>query len=76
MRRAHYFRSENLWWPLTFKGTRVLVKDVLSYVAQGKRWKWISQAYDGRLTRQVIAEAVDLAREALVARTEKRRRAA
>lgn len=29
---------------LTFKGTRVLVKDVLYYVAQGKDWDWISKA--------------------------------
>ncbi len=61
---------------LTFKGTRVLVKDVLYYVGQGKDWGWISKAYDGRLSRQAIAEAIELAREALVANTEKRRRAA
>jgi uncharacterized protein (DUF433 family) len=61
---------------LTFKGTRVLVKDVLYYVAQGKDWDWISKGYDGRLSHEAIAEAVALAREALVASTEKRRRAA
>jgi uncharacterized protein (DUF433 family) len=46
---------------LTFKGTRVLVKDVLFYTAQGKDWRWISKAYDGRLNRQAIAEAIELA---------------
>lgn len=61
---------------LTFKGTRVLVKDVLYYVAKGKDWDWISKAYDGRLSHEAIAEAVELAREALVGSTEKRRRAA
>jgi uncharacterized protein (DUF433 family) len=61
---------------LTFKGTRVLVKDVLYFAAQGKDWRWISKAYDGRLTRQAIAEAIELAREALIVSTEKRRRAA
>ncbi|MEP7338610.1 MAG: DUF433 domain-containing protein [Acidobacteriota bacterium] len=61
---------------LTFKGTRVLVKDVLHYVALGKDWDWISEAYDGRLPHDAIAEAVALARESLVAKTERRRRAA
>jgi uncharacterized protein (DUF433 family) len=61
---------------LTFKGTRILVKDVLYFAAQGKTWSWISKAYDGRLSRQAIAEAIELARDALVANTEKRRRAA
>ncbi len=61
---------------LTFKGTRVLVKDVLYYVALGKDWDWISEGYDGRLPRAAIAEAIELARQALVAKTEKRRRAA
>lgn len=61
---------------LTFTGTRILVKDILYFAAQGKNWGWISKAYDGRLTRQAIAEAIALARDALVATTEKRRRAA
>jgi len=61
---------------LTFKGTRVLVKDVLYYAAQGKDWHWIAKAYDGRLNRQAIAETIELAREALIVSTEKRRRAA
>jgi uncharacterized protein (DUF433 family) len=61
---------------LTFTGTRILVKDVLYFAAQGKDWGWISEAYDGRLSRQAIAEAIELATEALVANTEKRRRAA
>lgn len=61
---------------LTFKGTRILVKDVLYYVAQGKDWDWISKGYDGRLPREAIAEAAELARDSLVATTEKRRRAA
>lgn len=61
---------------LTFKGTRILVKDVLYYVAKGKDWDWISEAYDGRLPHAAIAEAIELARSSLVANTEKRRRAA
>ena len=61
---------------LTFKGTRLLVKDVLYYVAQGKDWDWISEAYDGRLSHEAIAEAIELARETLVTTIEKRRPAA
>jgi len=61
---------------LTFTGTRILVKDVLYFAAQGKDWSWIAKAYDGRLNRPAIAEAIELAREALVTNTEKRRRAA
>lgn len=61
---------------LTFKGTRILVKDVLYYVAKGRDWDWISTAYDGRLNHEAIAEAIELAREALLEKIEKRRRAA
>jgi uncharacterized protein (DUF433 family) len=61
---------------LTFKGSRILVKDVLSYVAQGYDWKQISAEYDGRLSRAAIAEAVELARQSLIKETEKQRRAA
>jgi len=47
---------------LTFKGTRIMVKSVLHYVAQGKDWDWISQEYFGKVSREAIAEAVSLAR--------------
>lgn len=56
----------------TFKGTRILVKDV----AQGKDWNWIAKEYFDRIGREAIAEAVDLAREALVNPIAKRQRAA
>jgi uncharacterized protein (DUF433 family) len=61
---------------LTFKGTRILVKSVLYYVAQGKDWDWISQAYLGKVDREAIAEAVSLASEALLRKMGERRRAA
>lgn len=60
----------------TFKGTRLLVKDVLFYLSEGKDWKWISEAYDNRLSQEAIGEAVQLAREALEQQQAKRRRAA
>jgi len=61
---------------LTFKGTRIMVKSVLYYVAQGKDWDWISQAYLGKVSREAIAEAVSLASEALLEKMGSRRRAA
>jgi uncharacterized protein (DUF433 family) len=61
---------------LTFKGTRIMVKSVLYYVAQGKDWDWISQAYLGKVGREAIAEAVSLASAALLEKRETRRRAA
>lgn len=69
---------------LTFKGTRVLVRDVLYFIAKGKSWDWISDGYGG-LPLEAIAEAVRLAGDALVEkagkmhlakRAETRRRAA
>lgn len=61
---------------LTFIGTRIMVKSVLSYVGQGKDWDWISQEYFGKVSREAVAEAVKLASEALVGKTERRRRVA
>ena len=55
---------------LTFKGTRILVKDVLYLLAKGWDWDRVSAAYDDRLSHEAIAEAIDLARESLVERTE------
>ncbi len=61
---------------LTFKGTRIMVKSVLYYAAQGKDWDWISQAYFGKVSREAIAEAVSLASQALLEKMGNQRRAA
>jgi len=66
---------------LTIKGTRILVKDVLYYVADGMDWNWICAAFDQKVNHEAIAEAVRLAGDALVRETsrerpEKRQRAA
>lgn len=53
---------------LTFKGTRIMVKSVLYYVAQGKDWDWILRAYYGHISRDAIAEAVGLANERSLSR--------
>ena len=57
---------------LTFKGTRILVSDVLSLLAKDWDWDRISASYDNRLDK----EAIDLARESLTERPDKRQRAA
>ena len=53
----------------TFRGTRILVADVLDQIANGMAWEAIIEEWRGKLTREAIAEAVRLAREALIAHT-------
>jgi uncharacterized protein (DUF433 family) len=50
----------------TFRGTRILVADVLEQVASGMAWEAIIEEWRGALAKEAIAEAVRLAREALV----------
>ncbi len=61
---------------LTFKGTRIMVKSVLEMLAKGWDWDAISAAYEGRVSREAIAEVVKLASEALIEKAETRRPAA
>ncbi len=49
----------------TFRGTRILVKDVLEQVETGMAWEAIIEEWRGALAKEAIAEAVRLAREAL-----------
>jgi uncharacterized protein (DUF433 family) len=49
-----------------FRGTRILVADVLGQVANGMAWEAISEAWRGAVTREAIAESVRLAREVLI----------
>ena len=49
----------------TFRGTRILVADVLEQVSTGVSWETIIVEWNGNLTREAIAEAVALASEAL-----------
>jgi uncharacterized protein (DUF433 family) len=51
---------------LTFRGTRILVADVLDQVASGMTWESIVEEWRGSVSLQAIAEAVRLAREVLV----------
>jgi uncharacterized protein (DUF433 family) len=58
---------------LTFKGTRILVSVVLDMVARGMSWDEICRNFDGYLTHEHIAEAVKLAKEALIQQVNRRR---
>jgi uncharacterized protein (DUF433 family) len=61
---------------LTFNGTRIFVKDALAMLAKGYDWDRICSEFDGRLSREAIAEAIALASNALIKKTDKRRHAA
>jgi uncharacterized protein (DUF433 family) len=53
----------------TFKGTRVTVADLLADVERGLSWDFICYRWgDGKITKEAIAEAVQLARRALLDR--------
>jgi uncharacterized protein (DUF433 family) len=49
----------------TFRGTRVLVSDVLEQVAAGMAWEAIIEEWNGSVSKPAIAEAVQLASQAL-----------
>lgn len=49
----------------TFHGTRVLVADVLAQVAAGLDWESIVEDWNGSVSKEAIAEAVQLASQAL-----------
>ena len=49
-----------------YRGTRIMVADVLEQVADGLAWETLSEAWRGSITDEAIAEAVRLARRALL----------
>lgn len=49
-----------------FRGTRILVSDVLEQISNGMAWEAIIEEWRGSLTMEAIAEAIRLAREAMV----------
>lgn len=51
---------------LTFRGTRIFVADVLEQVADGLAWETIIEEWGGAITEEAIAEAVQLAAQALL----------
>ena len=50
----------------TFRGTRVFVSDVLEQVASGMAWESIIEEWHNSITKEAIAEAVQLATQALM----------
>jgi uncharacterized protein (DUF433 family) len=55
---------------LTFRGTRILVKDVLEQVAGGMAWDAIIEEWRGSIAKQAIGEAVRLASETFLTQKE------
>lgn len=49
----------------TFRGTRIMVADVLEQVAEGLAGETIIEEWRGSITHEAIAEAVSLAGKAL-----------
>jgi uncharacterized protein (DUF433 family) len=50
----------------TFRGTRIFVSDVLEQVASGIAWDIILEEWNHSITREAIAEAVQLASQAFL----------
>lgn len=50
----------------TFRGTRILVSDVLEQIAEGMAWENIIEEWHGSITQEAIAEAAQLAGKALL----------
>lgn len=50
----------------TFRGTRIMVSDVLEQVARGMAWETIIEEWHGSITKEAIVEAVQLAAQALL----------
>ena len=50
----------------TFRGTRIFVADVLEQVACGMVWESIIEDWHGSITKEAIAEAIQLASQAFL----------
>ena len=50
----------------TFRGTRIMVADVLEQVAEGLDWETIIEEWRGKIDKEAIAEAVALSRKAFI----------
>lgn len=55
----------------TFRGTRILVADVLEQVADGLAWETIIEEWRGSISHEAIAEAVRLSRQAFLENADK-----
>ena len=50
----------------TFRGTRIMVSQVLEQVSNGMVWEAIIEEWRGSITKEAIAEAVSLASQAFI----------
>lgn len=50
----------------TYKGTRIMVWQVLAMLERGESWDYIRQAWPGQISDAAIAETVRLARTSLL----------
>ncbi len=50
----------------TFRGTRIMVSQVLEQVSNGMVWEAIIDEWRGSITKEAIAEAVRLASQAFI----------
>lgn len=50
----------------TFRGTRIMVWQILEQVANGMAWETIEEEWGGKVTKDAIAEAVRLASQAFI----------
>lgn len=54
----------------TFRGTRIMVWQVLEMVADGMAWEAITEQCHNSITKEAIAEAVKLSAEAFLRHTD------
>jgi uncharacterized protein (DUF433 family) len=50
----------------TYKGTRIMVWQVLAKLERGESWDYIRRAWPGRIIDDAIAETIRLARSSLL----------
>ncbi|MEA1900323.1 MAG: DUF433 domain-containing protein [Thermodesulfobacteriota bacterium] len=55
----------------TFRGTRIMVADVLEQVADGLDWETIIEEWRRSITKEAIAEAISLSRLAFLEHADK-----
>ena len=55
----------------TFRGTRIIVWQVLDQVANGMAWETIVDEWRGHVTKDAIAEAVRLAKDSFIENAKK-----
>ena len=55
----------------TFRGTRIMVADVLEQIADGLAWETIIEEWRGDITEEAIAEAISLSRQAFLENVDK-----